>query len=355
MNKAFDVQMQKLGSGSDLSDVITSTCFFCDRIVDVSATNFEACKNLAHGRFHCPFCIRHNLHTKNNKNVLILTFKAVIGFYYHIFYKMYRTMWLGQIVEYIDRHRYAGLLNPLFVYDEDNFMWFVDFNRVGKTKHKMPLSEVKNTVKEIIESFNLKTHVQYFNTNNFYDKYEKAIDIYYQQRQRPTDKKILAPTLKDCGGNVAHNIDHESMKNVALHFFFNSSLTQSPSMIINKTCESQRTTQKEKEMKIVVNVRQSKTGWTGTVSLPNVAGARLSRKDGETTFPTKSALTTVARSLAKKLGAEVEYAEPAKKAAKKTPTAKKAPAKKATKSTPAAQAAQDGFNHSCTVTDGTCS
>lgn len=111
-------------------------------------------------------------------------------------------------------------------------------------------------------------------------------------------------------------------------------------------------------MKIVVNVRQSKTGWTGSVSLPNVAGARLSRKDGETTFPTKSALTTVARSLAKKLGAEVEYAEPAKKAAKKAPTAKKkAPAKKATASKVAtSQAAQDGCSsHSCTITDGTCS
>jgi hypothetical protein len=129
-------------------------------------------------------------------------------------------------------------------------------------------------------------------------------------------------------------------------------------MIINKTCESQRTTEKEKEMKIVVNVRQSKTGWTGSVSLPNVAGARLSRKDGETTFPTKSALTTVARSLAKKLGAEVEYAEPAKKAAKKAPTAKKkAPAKKATAAkTATSPVAQDGCSsHSCTVTDGTCS
>lgn len=72
--------------------------------------------------------------------------------------------------------------------------------------------------------------------------------------------------------------------------------------------------------KLVVNVKQGKTGWTGNVELPGLTSARLSRKDGETTFPTRSALTTVARNLGKRLNVEVEYAEPAKKAAKKAPT-----------------------------------
>lgn len=71
-----------------------------------------------------------------------------------------------------------------------------------------------------------------------------------------------------------------------------------------------------------VTVKQTtvkgETGYTGTVTLPGLKATKLARKDGQTLFPTTSALKTVARSTAKRLGLTVEYTEPLKKAAKKS-------------------------------------
>lgn len=71
-----------------------------------------------------------------------------------------------------------------------------------------------------------------------------------------------------------------------------------------------------------VTVKQTSTkgqsGFTGSVQIPGLQSTRLTRKDGSTLFPTTSALKTVARSVATRLGMSVEYAEPAKKAAKKS-------------------------------------
>lgn len=74
-----------------------------------------------------------------------------------------------------------------------------------------------------------------------------------------------------------------------------------------------------------VTVKQTavkgETGFVGTVTLPGLKATKLSRKDGQTLFPTTSALKTVARSTAKRLGLEVVYTEPtAKKATKSTKT-----------------------------------
>jgi hypothetical protein len=62
--------------------------------------------------------------------------------------------------------------------------------------------------------------------------------------------------------------------------------------------------------------RKGETGYTGTVALPGLKATQLARKDGQTLFPTTSALKTVARNTAKRLGLQVEYTEPTKKVAK---------------------------------------
>ena len=87
--------------------------------------------------------------------------------------------------------------------------------------------------------------------------------------------------------------------------------------------------------KLTVNVRQGKAGYEGTVQLPGLKSTKLVRKDGSTTFPSSSAVKTVARSVGANLGLEVSYAEPAKKLAAK-PKAKKSAAK-STKSSKAAK------------------
>lgn len=59
-------------------------------------------------------------------------------------------------------------------------------------------------------------------------------------------------------------------------------------------------------------------GFNGVVAIQGLKPTKLARKDGETLFATTSSLKTVARSTAKRLGMEVTYTEPVKKAAKKS-------------------------------------
>ena len=60
------------------------------------------------------------------------------------------------------------------------------------------------------------------------------------------------------------------------------------------------------------------TGWEGRVAVPGTNATKLAKKDGLTLFPTRGALNSAARALGKRLGLDVEFAEPQKKAAKKS-------------------------------------
>lgn len=68
---------------------------------------------------------------------------------------------------------------------------------------------------------------------------------------------------------------------------------------------------------LTVKVKQATnkgtTGFTGTVAVPGLRPTKLARKDGETLFPTTSALKTVARGLGKRLNFDIAYDEPDKK------------------------------------------
>lgn len=82
--------------------------------------------------------------------------------------------------------------------------------------------------------------------------------------------------------------------------------------------------------KLTVNLRQNSAGFEGSVQIPGLKSTKLARKDGTTTFPSSSAVKTVARSVGTRLGMEVSYVEPqqkrlaAKKVAAKNPTKVKA-------------------------------
>jgi hypothetical protein len=92
-----------------------------------------------------------------------------------------------------------GLRNPLFNYDPESLIWFVDFRRVGKSKKKLPLEEVKKTLVEMLASFNLHVHVKGLNMTAYFEKFEEAIHEFYDKRYRPEGKRLLAPTFKGCG------------------------------------------------------------------------------------------------------------------------------------------------------------
>lgn len=84
--------------------------------------------------------------------------------------------------------------------------------------------------------------------------------------------------------------------------------------------------------KLNVAVKQTKTGYEGTVDLPGLKSTKIARKDGSTTFPSSSAVKTVARSIGKRLSMEVNYNEPAKAAKKLTKKGPKSSTKKSPKS-----------------------
>lgn len=72
-------------------------------------------------------------------------------------------------------------------------------------------------------------------------------------------------------------------------------------------------------MKLTVTLKKKgETGVEGTYRLPSSSAAKLQRKDGSSQFPNTSALKTTAHRLGKTLGLEVEFVEPARKAAKKS-------------------------------------
>ncbi|NIQ15296.1 MAG: hypothetical protein GTO02_13160, partial [Candidatus Dadabacteria bacterium] len=90
-----------------------SICNFCHKQTGINPNNERLS---GRDKFFCTFCIRHNFHTKNNANVLILSFRAILGYFYEEFYsgKNGRKIWLSQLKDYADIHQKIGLENPAF-------------------------------------------------------------------------------------------------------------------------------------------------------------------------------------------------------------------------------------------------
>lgn len=99
--------------------------------------------------------------------------------------------------------------------------------------------------------------------------------------------------------------------------------------------------------KLTVNVKQNKNGYEGTVQLSGLKSTKLTSKTGSTSFPTSSAVKTVARSVGTRLGLEVSYVEPT---SKKLAAKPKSSAKKAAKPTSSKKTASKSAKPACTKT-----
>lgn len=185
----------------ELSDRIHYQCAFCEKTVGLYPAQRKLCERLSGHEFFCVSCIRLGFNKESNKNVLPLSFKAIAGYYYFekYAYTNHRQMWLTEIQEFLDSHEQVGLLNPLFSYDRESLVWFVDFNKVGKGRHKVRVSEVYKTIINMLACFNLADHIPNIKMAKLYEKYATAIEKFYTQRYRPADKKLLIPTLAGCG------------------------------------------------------------------------------------------------------------------------------------------------------------
>lgn len=195
-----EVKITKLRiEGKELSKTLFKNCKFCQKTVKINPEIFDSCVNIGGSRFYCSFCLRHNFHHKTNKNILIYSFRSVIGYYY---YKLYlstnfsnRKFWLNQIKDLISSHADIGLTNPVLTYDSESLLWFADFNRIGVSQRKAPYKDVKSLIKKSYDVFDVGNNVGPYSRDEFWKKFEKALDLFYQKRQRPKYKSMLIPTL----------------------------------------------------------------------------------------------------------------------------------------------------------------
>jgi hypothetical protein len=194
--KEVNVTTIETETGQEISDNFYRVCAFCDKIVRVQAHNFKSCENLGGNKFYCPFCLRNGHNFRSNRQILGLSFRGIFGFYYYRLYDASpKKMYFCQLESIIDKHRNIGLQNPALNYDPSIFMWYADFNKIGNHARKAPYSEVKQSIKLMIESFNLNLNTGVKIEDNMLSRFTKAMDLFYEKRQRPNGRRMLIPTL----------------------------------------------------------------------------------------------------------------------------------------------------------------
>lgn len=141
-----------------------------------------------------------------------MSFRGVIGYLYYKKYDEDGTLFYNQISQMIDNHVMAGLQNPVFSYDPTTYLWFVDFNRVGRGKRKAPYEEVDRTFHHMLNAFSLEKIFYEKLKQEAGERFSKAIRQFYETRKRPRDKRMLIPTLQ--GLSVEKKVEyHDACRN----------------------------------------------------------------------------------------------------------------------------------------------
>ena len=212
----LDVELKPVetDTGSDFSDNFYRNCAFCEKLVKITPANFHSCSNIG-GNEYCPFCLRNNFHHRDNHNVLIFSFRGIIGYYYYRLYKSKpHKIWVSQIESMIEKHIEIGMDNPTLSYDPSTLLWFADFNKIGSDKHKAPIEEIESTIEAIFDVFTIQDVISVYAMNNIWKRFEEAVKLFYKQRKRPKGKKMLIPTFAQIMTSV-HDTEefHELTRN----------------------------------------------------------------------------------------------------------------------------------------------
>lgn len=197
----------------ELSDKIYCKCNFCEKMMYLSKMN----KKMSGKDTFCSFCLRNHFYTACNKNILILSFRGIIGYYYDVLYKE-RKISISEIKDCIEEHQSDGLNNPVFYYDQSTYLWFVDFNRIGKGRRKISLNDVLKTITLMLACFNIHHYLVNVKLHKLYEKFEDAILKFHSNRYRPIDKRILIPTVSGCSFDVSKTVDMEEIRNFLPEF-----------------------------------------------------------------------------------------------------------------------------------------
>ena len=174
-------------------------CDFCGKLVAPGDSKSVLERLSGPGRFFCDFCLRQKHNAKGGRNILVLSYRGLIAYLYYESYVSLRIASFTEIEDAIEDHVNEGLRNPVFAYDPETMLWFIDFSRVGQTKKKLPVEEVKATVNSILKKLRLSALIQSVQCSKLELKYADAVDVFYQKRSRPQTRRLFIPTLKGCG------------------------------------------------------------------------------------------------------------------------------------------------------------
>jgi hypothetical protein len=131
-----------------------------------------------------------------------MSYRAIISYYYHVFYLAGKTMWYSEIRRLTDKHVEVCSRNPVFYYDPDTFLWFIDFNRVGKSPKKVPFESVLETTNLGLKVFNVDEWIESRPYDSVEGKFHAALSDYYYKRKRPAGRRMLIPTFYECCNNM---------------------------------------------------------------------------------------------------------------------------------------------------------
>jgi hypothetical protein len=110
-----NVNIEIIKTAGDLSEdaEVCQKCNFCDK--ETSDKNHYQAKLCQPGKFYCRFCLRHGYNNKDNRHILMLSLRGVLGYFFWQFYygpsKPY--MWLSEIKDYITLHENRTKKPPL--------------------------------------------------------------------------------------------------------------------------------------------------------------------------------------------------------------------------------------------------
>jgi hypothetical protein len=195
------IEELKVSDNLDDGTKVYSKCHFCEKVTLANKDQRMYCEKLVgSNKFYCTFCLRNDLYGKAADHIYLLTFRGLIGYYYYCFYAIPRqsTMQLSELNDMISLHYLLAIQNPLWRYDQETFCWFIDFSKIGKSKRKLSVESVLQTVVLALSAFSMYDNIRSCTPHKFYDKYKQGIMDFYNDRIRPKEK-ILTPTLISCG------------------------------------------------------------------------------------------------------------------------------------------------------------
>lgn len=183
------------------NETIHCRCAFCDkRCVVYPKDRWFGEQLTCSETYYCDFCLRHDYYMNHSKNVMVLSFKGILGYYfysYHVLPKTTSQMTVAEVQEFIDGQYRIGMNNPVFNYNKADFTWFIDFNKIGKGKRKIPVDYVLKTIIAQLTYLNLYENVPGVSPKKVYNKYQEAVMTFYKKREK--DSKVFIPTLWGCG------------------------------------------------------------------------------------------------------------------------------------------------------------